>query len=741
MKASILKFVNSFDFFKALVASCMLSLTLFVGFRAGQYPLAMCVVVGIMLAYFANIEGTNRNRVWGMIASLSLGLGVLFLFFLTATWLPVLRVLVLAIVIFLVSMLSVFGFRGSMVGFAGMFAVVMGFVLDKYSLSIDLALAYAAFGGGAYIVVSALSQWLFQKKHTQLLLADCVAMTADYLQKNEILRWKKGKQAALNLPFQMLKLQTSLNENHEMLRSILMSERSQLISSEESRKLYLLFTEMVDIFEMAIAANPDLDHFEEEMGEHLSLLEPVEKAFQLIIEQLRGLHLALLHSGNFYLEGSISHYLARAEANIGQYVARVQLPEAREGALMMRNLIDLVQKHYEKLQLLDRTYNKLLEENQILPKKNIAFITKSNFSFHTYRVNFNSDSVIFRHSARLTFAFLMSFFIGQWLNPDYANWIMVTTMVILRPNYGLTKSRAKNRMMGTGLGMLFAFLVVSQISNRQVMGVLAGLSLLFGFAHIQKNYRNASAGITASLLLLYVLNENDSVEVILNRGLFTGIGVLVSLFVMYFVWPVWEKESIHIGIKNAVEANLCYLQAVNEKYRTKQPLDTAYRLVRKEAFLKNGYLNGAFQRMQEEPKSKKHKLHTYYAMVLLNHSLLSAIASYSAYIQGHVTTQASVYFENIMAYILAVLEATVTQLDATKEKVMIPDLTHTDFAELERKYIALNILRNQELEVGSVSLSTEMRSKLQEGRTMIEHLKWLKNLAENGKLTAETLAK
>ena len=397
---------------------------------------------------------------------------------------------------------------------------------------------------------------------------------------------------------------------------------------------------------------------------------------------------------------------------------------------MMRNLLDHEQRELEKLKLIDNIYNNLLQESQLVPRRNSQFITTQNYSWNTIKINLNTESVIFRHSIRLTTAFLLSFLIGHALNPDYANWIIVTTMVILRPNYGLTKSRAKSRMAGTILGMIFTLALVYLFNSTIVYGTTAAISLLVGFSYINKNYKIASAGITISILLLYVLNENDSIEIILNRGLYTFIGVLISLFSMYFIWPVWEKENIKDAIKKALIANLNYLKAVNNLYRTKQEADTAYRLIRKDAFIKNGNLNGAFQRLQEEPKSKKNQVSNIYAAVLLNHSFLSGIAAYSAYIQSHKTTNTSESFETIMDYICVNLQNAIAILKG-KSMAKNPDKCFEAFEVLDKKYAELNLKRNQEIESGILTMSTEMRSKLQEAKVIIEQLKWLKNLSEN----------
>lgn len=729
MPKKLNKHINSFDFFRASIVSILLVSPIYWGFSTDNYPAGISIVVGVMFAYFSNIEGTNRNRIIGMFYSLSLGLIVLSGFLLSDNLPDYFRIPILSLMIFGSSMLSVFGFRGSMIGFAGLFAVVMGFMLHKYALPALETLKLVSLGGIVCMAVSALSQFFFQKRHIQILLAECIELTANYLKISDAIKW----QATTNTPdlqYKLLKTQSAINENHELLRSMLMSEKSKLLSTSENRKLYLLFIEMIDLYEMAIAWNPDFDEFEEELGQYTDLLLPYQKTSELVSEYLMKLGEALRTNATFSLEPILDEALSQAENNINVYVDAVKLPKAREGALMMRNLLDHEQRELEKLKLIDNIYNNLLQESQLVPKRNSQFITTQNYSWNTIKVNLHTESVIFRHSIRLTMAFLLSFFIGQALDPTYTNWIIVTTMVILRPNYGLTKDRAKSRMAGTISGMIFTLALVYLVKNDIVYGTTAAISLLVGFSYINKNYKIASAGITISILLLYVLNENDSIEIILNRGLYTFIGVLISLFAMYFIWPVWEKENIKDAIRKALIANLNYLKAVNNLYRTKQEADTAYRLIRKDALIKNGNLNGAFQRLQEEPKSKKNQVSNIYAAVLLNHSFLSGIAAYSAYIQSHKTTNTSESFELIMDYICVNLQNAIALLKG-KSETKNPDKCFEAFEILEKKYAELNLKRNQEIESGTLTLSTEMRSKLQEAKVIIQQLKWLKNLSEN----------
>ena len=165
-------------------------------------------------------------------------------------------------------------------------------------------------------------------------------------------------------------------------------------------------------------------------------------------------------------------------------------------------------------------------------------------------------------------------------------------------------------------------------------------------------------------------------------------------------------------------------------YRSKIEPDTAYRLIRKDAFLKNGNLNGSFQRLQEEPQSKRNQVNTIYAIVLLSNSFLSAIAAYSAYIQSHKTTSSSESFDIIMYYVGINLENCVAILN-TIDPIKNPDNCKKSFEILEKKYADLKTIRNKEIAAGIFEISTEKRNQLQEAKSIIGQLKELKNLSEH----------
>jgi uncharacterized membrane protein YccC len=736
------KYISSFDFFRGLVVTAFLSVILFWGLSADRFPEALSLALGVMFGYFANIEGTNKHRIYGMVISLVWATFVMYVSLWAAENPSYIKIPLLSLLVFISSMISVYGYRGSMISFGGLFSVVLSFALHKTKLPVDIIIQNILIGGTAYVLVSSLSQWFYQKHHVRILLSECVTLTASYFRLSENLRWQTATHST-EKQHQLLKIQSQLNDKHEVLRSLLLSESNTLISSNSTRKYFLLFSEMINIYEVSIAKSDDYDAFLDELTEaHISKMDTFIEISNLLADNLDLLADSLQFGGNYWANDAIERLLETCENQISAYVAEVKLPKARDGALMMRSLLDHLAKEYQKLCLLDRIFNNIAEGDHPNVKTANLFITPQDYSFKTLKANFSLDSIIFRHSLRITVAVLIGFIIGRYLNEGQTNWIIVTVIVILRPNFGLSKNRALNRIVGTILGALITIGVVFVTDQSIVYGIVAIVSILIGFSFIQKNYRIASACITISILLLYVLKTDDAFYTILHRLSYTAIGVLIAYFAMYALWPVWEKGGIKVSLASAIQANAEYFNSVCEVYRSKENVSIEYKLIRKDAFLKNGNLNGSFQRMTEEPKSKRKPISNYYAVVLLNQTFLSAVAAFSAYIQGHKTTQPSLNFEHIVQAILTNMDLAVKTIQ--NEPISQAEISESqladDFRTLESKYKQLNEIRNKELESGVLTLSTELRSQLQEAKTIIQQINWLYSLSENLRSSAKVIA-
>lgn len=732
MKHNFFKNFYTFDFYKGLVLTFFIGTVLYLAISLGRFNEGLVFIFGVLFAFFANVEGTTKHRTLGMVAAVGVALFNTLICLLTADFTPVFYILTWLVLLFSTSLLAAYGYRGSMLAFSGLFAVVMSFSYQRLALPNSYILELLALGGVAYIGVSLLVHRIIKNRTIEFLLADTIELTATYLQVQEKLNWEESTDT-LKLQNTLLKTQSAINEKHEALRVVLLHNVEKITASGKTKRYYLLFLELITVYEMAIGNYIQVDEWKTELGEHFEKTQAFRKVSKAMIDELNLLAEAIRFRKAYGLPVAISDLLRAAEHVITEYVAAVKPPKAREGALLMRNLHDYEVRQWQRLQLIDKIYNQLVaNENPSFKKQtSTLFITDEVYSLNVLRANFSLDSAIFRHGLRLTLAVLLAFFVGKVLQQPFANWIIVTVIVILRPNYGLTKNRLKNRIIGTIIGAIFAVSVLLITQNTWIYGSLAILATLIGFTYIQKNYRIAAACITIGILFLYAVIMENPLEIIQIRLLDTLLGAAISFMAIFMIFPSWEVHTIQESIIQAIDANKAYLESVNELYHTKEEASVTYKLIRKEAFLANGNLNAAFLRMTEEPKSKRQQIHRTYAMVLLNHTFLSATAALSAYIQTHTTTSASEHFELIIRYIVGKLD---NAIEILQEMALSPLPSREQVTKAQEvlydKYDLLNRLRDKEWEQTHTPMSEGLRAKFQEGKLIINQLNWLVELAE-----------
>ena len=225
-------------------------------------------------------------------------------------------------------------------------------------------------------------------------------------------------------------------------------------------------------------------------------------------------------------------------------------------------------------------------------------------------------------------------------------------------------------------------------------------------------------------MFVYALLKSDASGAIQYRVLDTAIGAALAFLGILIFWPSWESAGMEKLITESIEANQEYLKEITHFYRKKNQVPTTYKLSRKRAFLAMGNLSAAFQRMTQEPKSKQKNLDKIFEIAVLNHSILSSLASLGTYIQNNKTTTASSHFHN---YIL-LIDSRLTRIIEFLEEGNITkkiDLEHKDkaeafFAERLDSFRINNKFKNT---------SGDRIQGLREAQLVYEQLRWLLDLS------------
>ena len=295
----------------------------------------------------------------------------------------------------------------------------------------------------------------------------------------------------------------------------------------------------------------------------------------------------------------------------------------------------------------------------------------------------------------------------------------------MRPSYGLTKSRSKERIIGTLIGGAIATAIVFITQNTYVFAILGLGSLVMALSMLQKNYKTAATFITLSVVFIYAIIRPDVLTVIQFRIIDTLIGAGISTVAMLFLWPAWEFMDIKSSIKKSVAANRVFLSEIIDQYQKKGELPTTFKLSRKNAFLEMSNLSAAFQRMTQDPKSKQKNLGKIYELVVLNHTLLSSLASLSTYIQNNPTTEASSRFTTAGKHIDENLEHILSFLQQEENGSREIDVENKN--EFFKQELPKFTLENPDL---PTSVHPKLERQFQEAHLVREQLHWLFSISK-----------
>lgn len=153
-------------------------------------------------------------------------------------------------------------------------------------------------------------------------------------------------------------------------------------------------------------------------------------------------------------------------------------------------------------------------------------------------------------AARLALAAWLAFSIAALLHVQNAYWAAMPIWVVAQPSRGLLLERALYRLLGTLLGALAGFVVLTQGSSLLQLTLLAALiALCTGMTHLLRGtsaYAWLMAGMTAAVVVIpSALSPQDSWALALARVECTLIGVLAVTLVLWLFTPKTRRGDFY----------------------------------------------------------------------------------------------------------------------------------------------------------------------------------------------------
>jgi uncharacterized membrane protein YccC len=218
-------------------------------------------------------------------------------------------------------------------------------------------------------------------------------------------------------------------------------------------------------------------------------------------------------------------------------------------------------------------------------------------------LSWHVDPTLARYTARITVLILIGVWAMKVLELRHGYWLPLTLMVVLQPDYGSTRARAAQRLIGTLAGSILASLVLwLHLPFPVLMAATAVSAFGFGF-YLRRNYSIAVIFITLFVVVLTESLGPATFDLTVERSGDTLAGGLLALLAAMVFWPVWEKGRFRPILARALRSNAAYMRLVGERLAAGRRYDADVVRAKRAAESANADVFASLERMSGDPKT------------------------------------------------------------------------------------------------------------------------------------------
>ncbi|AOI57109.1 FUSC family protein [Burkholderia diffusa] len=633
----------------------------------------------------------------GFLAALATGLATPNIF---ALWLTIVPLT------FVLSLIVVYGNRWPQISFATLFMMVMTLEEKFTPLQAFVNAGWILAGGLWYTYWATLvSQWQARRIEQQA-LAESLFACADYLlaraqfydldaDLDECYRNLVAKQITA--------VETQETARDIVLRNLPKLRRGKLDPGRTT--MYNLFINSVDLHELFVGAHTDYPLVRNTFGGS-DLIIFYRDLIRKAARDLEEIGLAVLENRAPHSRISVKAELRAIEYEI-ELMRKKNFPATNAEAYAA--VLATFRRIWSATRLIDRMRRNLSghadpQQTELkIDKALTRFLQRRRMSPLLIFSNLNMRSPSFRHALRVTIAVAVGFWLGRLLPLTNAYWIVMTTIIILKPGYSLTKQRNAQRIVGTMIGCAASIALIYTVKEPPLLIAIMFGSMVMSYSLLLFNYAASVVFTSSYVLLMFHLLAPGSMRIIGERAIDTVVGCMIAIAASR-LFPYWEYRLMGKLVTDMLTSTRKYFEAVWRAGRGVPPPvpaadgaavvpvvaaaietpatalddDYRYRLARKDVHIAFANLGQAFQRMMIEPKAHQRFVPELNDLLVQTHVLGAQITAAAPLIRSACAADENLVHDDALRRGLsAVLEnlekaeagepPPADQLDATKQ--------------------------------------------------------------------------
>ena len=622
------------------------------------------------------------------------------------------------------SLIGIYGNRANSVGLIALLVFIFN-IDSKASFGSGWfnGLLFTA-GGTCYFLMSFLLHRLRPYRYIQLQLGENLRTIAKYIETlSALYKFKENKEYAV---LRLSQQQVTIQQEQDSLREMLLSTREMIIDSTATgRIIMMMFLDSVDLFERIISLQQDYDNMPETINVH-RILPAIEETLHSFAHELNAIGYAIQfnhpsHSQkdlNAITQQLLQVYLEERKKSLNKNTLPLFI-KLRQNIYALQDVSERIKRlHYFSgyQKMATRTYKRYVNEELQMKSTEISpALFVENLSFKSSQ---------FKHALRVTIALLVGYGVSLFFPLGHGYWILLTVAIILKPAYSISRTRNKQRLLGTITGVVVGFAFLYFVKNNTLEFLLMLCAMIVAYSLLKLNYYISCVCITIYVLLsFHFLNNSNFETVIIDRLIDTVIGCVIAFIVSLLVFPVWEYQQMKELIQKLIEANQKYFNAAAGLLKSPKE-NINYKPARKDAFVALANLSDSFQRTLSE-KRKSNDSAYYHQVVSSSYMLTAHIASLSGLITRNYENLNDTGFEPLIKNIndkfkraTAVLNGEALSTTNSKRDTPIINKVQTLLQQ-----------RQQEIEQGITQSST--RNMLSSIKTVTDELEIINTIADD----------
>jgi uncharacterized membrane protein YccC len=494
-----------------------------------------CSVIGFLSAYATGLATFSPIALWATVVPLT----------------------------FVLSLIVVYGNRWPQISFATLFMMVM--TLEEH-FTPHQALVNAAWillGGLWYTGWSTLVSRLMLDRIEQQALAESVFACADYLlARAQFFDLDNDLDDCYR---NLVAKQIAAVERQDAARDIVLRNLPKLRSGRiDARRAmhFNLFINTVDLHELFVGAHTDYPLVRNTFGGS-DLLVFYRDLIRKAAADLEDIGLAVLQNEAPRANVNVKAELRAIEFEL-EMLKRRDLPTKDPEAYAA--ISASFRRIWSATRLIDRMRRSLASEVPTtetelrIDEALTRFVTNRRVSWLQIFSNLTMASPSFRHALRVTIAVAAGFWLGRLLPLTNAYWIVMTTIIILKPGYSLTRQRNAQRIVGTLIGCVASIALILLVKQPLVLLVSMFAAMVMSYSLLLFNYTASVVFTSAYVLLMFHLLAPGSMRIIGERAIDTVVGCMIAIGASH-LFPYWEYRLMGKLVHDMIAATRGYLEA------------------------------------------------------------------------------------------------------------------------------------------------------------------------------------